>query len=179
VEGDKGRFDNHDSLGMFRPCGAPGTCDSDVADRACAHLVGWRELFRWVVSCGDCRQRKSRSYLVVPEAAPVATGRASGALEGMFMLIRVFWASRGPLSATFIGTAWPDLWAAAVARLCALYWVHMPGKGNQRLFIKRNDHANNVGGISPKCSLFQMIKGGRAFCRCDQLSLNLRRIPSI
>jgi hypothetical protein len=57
----------------------------------------------------------------------------------MFMLIRVFGVSR-PLSATFIGTAWPDSGRRSGSTWCLVLGSYA-GKGNQRLFIKRNDHA--------------------------------------
>jgi hypothetical protein len=57
----------------------------------------------------------------------------------MFMLIRVFGVSR-PLSATSIGTAWPDSGRRSGSTLCFVLGSYA-GKGKQRLFIKRNDHA--------------------------------------
>jgi hypothetical protein len=72
-----------------------------------------------------------------------------------------FW-RLAPLSATSIGTAWADSGRRSGSTLCFVLGSYA-GKGKQRLFIKRNDHATMSAASARSVHLFQMIKAGRAF----------------
>jgi MFS family permease len=72
--------------------------------------IGWRGLFAlFALVTAGCA---AMTYLVVPEAAKVATGAATAGLKKVYTDPR-FWRV-APLSATSIGTAWAlhGLWAA-------------------------------------------------------------------
>ncbi len=96
--------------GLMVMLGALGAVTATLPAELALTWIGWRELFGvFAAVTAGCAVM---IYLVVPEAAPVASGAASVGLRKVYADPR-FWCL-APLSATSIGTAWAlqGLWAA-------------------------------------------------------------------
>jgi MFS family permease len=96
--------------GLMVMLGALGAVTATLPAELALTWIGWRELFGvFAAVTAGCAVM---IYLVVPEAAPVASGAASAGLRKVYADPR-FW-RLAPLSATSIGTAWAlqGLWAA-------------------------------------------------------------------